>query len=72
MFFHQEQKMNSIGIRLHKDVHIDCGKLCGQIQQLIVNNYKGPDEKLLHITIKDIIDLPAPLPKLEDQSNCPS
>jgi len=64
--------MNSIFIRLGEGLNIDCGKLCGQIQQLIVNNYKGPDEKLLYITIKDIIDLPAPLPKLEDKSNCPS
>lgn len=64
--------MNSINIRLTKDVNIDCQKLCGQIQQLIVNNYKGPDEKLLYISIKDIIDLPEPLIKLEDKSNCPS
>ena len=62
--------MNSIAIKLAQGVNIDCGKLCGQIQQLIVNNYKGPDEKLLYITIKDIIDIPEILPKLEDKSNC--
>ena len=64
--------MNSIAIRLHKDVHIDCAKLCGQIQQLIVNNYNGPDEKLLCISIKDIIDIPETLFKLENKSDCPS
>lgn len=64
--------MNSISIKLGEGVNIDCGKLCGQIQQLIVNNLKGPEEKLLYITVKDIIDLPEILPKLEDKSNCPS
>jgi len=64
--------MTNISIRIGKDVSIDCGKLCGQIQQLIVSNYYGPVEKLLHISIKDIIEPPEPLPKLEYKSNCPS
>lgn len=57
--------MSSISIRLGEGLNIDCGNLCGQIQQLIVNNYKGPEEKLLYISIQDIIDLPESLPKLE-------
>ena len=57
--------MSSISIKLGNNVSIDCMKLCGQIQQLIVNNYKGPEEKLLYISIQDIIDLPESLPKLE-------
>lgn len=64
--------MNSISIKLGEGVNIDCMKLCGQIQQLIVNNLKGSEEKLLYISIKDIIDLPESLTKLEDKSNCPS
>lgn len=57
--------MNSISIKLGEGLNIDCGKLCGQIQQLIVNNLKGPEEKLLYISIQDIINLPESLPKLE-------
>lgn len=62
--------MNSISIRLEQGIGIDCGKLCGQIQQLIVRNLKEPSEKLLYISIKDIIDPPESLPKLEDRTNC--
>lgn len=57
--------MSSISIRLGEGLSIDCQKLCGQIQQLIVNNYKGPDEKLLYISIQEIINLPESLPKLD-------
>lgn len=64
--------MASIAITLGQDKAIDCQKLCGQIQQLIVSNYQGPGTKLLYISIKDIIDLPDPLPKIEDRSHCTS
>ena len=64
--------MPSIAITLGQDKAIDCGKLCHQIQHLIVNESNGPGEKLLYISIKDIIDLPDPLPKIEDRSHCTS
>lgn len=62
--------MSSIVISLGKDVSIDCQKLCEQIQQLIVNNFKEPGEKLLYISINDVINLPEPILKIEDTSNC--
>lgn len=57
--------MASIAITLGQDKTIDCGKLCKQIQQLIVNDSKGPGERILYISINDVINLPESLPKLE-------
>lgn len=62
--------MDSISIVIRKDSHIDCGKLCSQIQKLIVSQLSGSQEfeKILHISLNDIIEPKQPTPKLTHQT----
>lgn len=58
---------SSIGIRINKNSQIDCGVLCKNIQQLISQNIQDQQnfEKILLISIKDIIETSEPLKRLE-------
>lgn len=58
--------MDSISFIIRKDSNIDCGKVCSEIQQLIVRQLSGVQsfEKIIRISLHDVIEVKEELPKL--------
>lgn len=58
--------MDSISFVIRKDSNIDCGKLCSQIQQLIVHQLSGVQsfEKVIRISLHDVIEQSENPPRL--------